>query len=135
MYAIAISLTLKEQDKNEILSLLEYLAYHLKGADKPVVLVHGFLPRRVVLEKGFSTSVVDALDKLFPIQLNLWDGVPLRQEMADVLERLNGDAYVIGDVKEGVAEEVNLYERKEAVNVYRVGRNGIVRLKGSNSES
>lgn len=130
MRSIAVSFTLKDQDENEILEHLASLATYVGTG---TILIHGFLPRRIVLEKEYSTAVVDALDKHFPIQLNLWKDAPLRDDMAQAVFDLSADVFVIGEVKEGVAEEVALYHQYRA-KVYSVGRNGIVRMKNPQPE-
>jgi hypothetical protein len=108
MKTIGISFTLKGQDQEKIFSALETIAKKHGNS----LLVHGFLPRKIVEEKQFPTDVVDKLEALFPLQLNLWKEKPLRVEMAEVLSRLGGKVYVIGEVKEGVEEEISLYKAK-----------------------
>jgi hypothetical protein len=77
---IVIAFTLKGQDQQEIFKLLD----HVKELEPDVVLIHGFLPRRIIMEKQFSTDVVDKLDSLFPNQINLFNGQPLRLCMTEV---------------------------------------------------
>ena len=61
-------------------------------------------------ERSIPTDVVNALENLFPVQLNMYNEKPLREEMVQVAAKLEATVYVIGDIKEGVAEEVALYE-------------------------
>lgn len=106
MKAIVIAFTLKEQELQAIFSKLQLI----KGIEPEAILIHGFMPRREVLERGYSTELLDRLDELYPIQLNMWKGgMPLRPAMAGVAADLEADVYVIGDMKYGVAEEVDLY--------------------------
>lgn len=102
---------MKDQPFEQIKPTLEYLSKALGAQVGLVCLVHGFMPREVVVEKGYSTDVVDTLKELFPIQMNLYEeSGPKRDLMASVLRQNNGVAYTIGEVKEGVMEEVKLYE-------------------------
>ena len=111
MKLIAIAFTLKGQSFDDIKSSLTELSGQLGSKSGNVVLVHGFMPRQAVIDKGFGTEVVDTLAELFPLQLNCYsDGAPQRKQMADVLKSFKGDIYTIGEVKEGVAEEVDLYK-------------------------
>ena len=111
MNYIAISFTLKGQSFDSIKSTLEALSLQTHGTSGNTVLVHGFMPRQAVLEKGFSTEVVDTLSTLFPYQLNCFaGGVPDRKTMAVIIKESHGTVYTIGEVKEGVKEEVDLYE-------------------------
>ena len=111
MRFIAIAFTLKGQSFEEIQLVLEKLSIMHNATNGNVCLVHGFMPRAVVLEKGFGTEVVDTLDKLFPYQLNCYVGGPQRQIMSDIIKQQKGLVYSIGEVKEGVAEEMAEYEK------------------------
>jgi glutaredoxin-related protein len=118
MKSIVIAFTLKGQNFEKIEAELKQLSDRLNttSGEDPVLVIHGFMPRSKVMEKGFSTSVVDALDKLFPHQLNMYSCVtnmPLRKQMAHVALMLNATIYVIGDIAEGVAEEVQIYQSAE----------------------
>lgn len=106
MKTLILAFTLKGQSESEILQVVKEIADRNPNS----ILIHGFLPRKVVVEKGFSTTVVDALEKNFPVQLNMWNEKPLRNEMVDIAKRLGAEIFVIGDIKEGVEEEVNLYK-------------------------
>lgn len=78
------------------------------------VLHHCFLPEKVVIEKGFPTDIYD--DILHPKCENkvcwygtsdyglAWD----RQLMLENLAKLKGIAVFIGEIKEGVAEELEI---------------------------
>lgn len=105
---IVIAFTLKGQDFAKIKQkLIEIHNWH--DVDD-VVLLHGFMPREVIIEKGFSTEVVDALDQLFPTQINFYKDGPLRELMAKAAIALNANLYFVGQIKEGVAEEAKMYE-------------------------
>lgn len=69
------------------------------------------MPEKEVIKRKFSTDVVDCLSGEFPLQLNMYSNGPLRQDMAIVGAKLGANVYVIGDAKEGVHEEVLLYEK------------------------
>lgn len=118
MNAIILAFTLKGQEWNLIKDSIERVAYLAFLEDSPTVLIHGFLPRKVVLEKSFPTDVIDALDEFFPIQLNLYKDQPLRSEMAVVGKALNAKVYIIGEVKEGVAEEEKFYKENGMEIIY-----------------
>lgn len=78
--------------------------------------------RAAVVEKGFSTDVVDTLDALFPLQINCYRNAPQRGVMAALLAQTRGVVYTIGEVKQGVAEEVELYQ-DSGVNICRLPLN------------
>lgn len=106
MQFIIISFTLKGQDFWKIKNKLQDIAKQNPDA----ILIHGFMPRKEVISKGFSTDVLDTLDTLFPIQLNMYkDGKPMREEMVKLSCKLNASIYFIGEIKEGVLEEHELY--------------------------
>lgn len=91
--------------------VLEQLSLQTGATTGAAVLVHGFMSRQAVIDKGFSTEVVDTLDALFPFQLNCYkDGKPDREVMARIMKDSKGSVYAIGAVVDGVAEEVALYE-------------------------
>lgn len=109
MKAIAISFTLKNQPQDKIFAKLEVI----QKANPDALLIHGFLPKKILLEKGFPpTDVIDKLEELFPVQLNMYNEKPLRKEMAQVAVKLNARVYVIGNIIEGVEEDVNSYEKE-----------------------
>lgn len=78
------------------------------------VLHHCFLPEKVVKEKGFDTAIYD--DILHPTSENkvCWFGTSDyglewdRRLMLENLAKLNGVAVFIGEIKEGVLDELNL---------------------------
>lgn len=110
MQAIIIAFTLKGQDFEKIEKVLAEIS---SKKLHPILAIHGFMPRRVLIEKNFPLNVVNALDKHFPMQLNMYyDGQPLRQEMAVVGRKLDATVHLIGEMKEGVAEEIDLYKRE-----------------------
>jgi hypothetical protein len=115
MKVIVIAFTLKGQDQQEIFKLLD----QVKELEPDAIVVHGFLPRDVVIERRFPTDLVDKLDELFPDQINLFNGQPLRHCMAEVAKATGATVYALGDIKDGVAEEVDLY-RARGVNVVNI---------------
>jgi hypothetical protein len=112
MKFIAIAFTMKDQPFEQIAPVLEYLSKATGAQVGMVCLVHGFMPRETVLEKGFSTDVVDKLKELFPLQMNCYNDGPQRDLMASIIKQTKGDVYTIGEVKEGVLEELKLYEQE-----------------------
>lgn len=106
---MVLSFTLKDQDfekiKAKIIEIKDQYPNHF--------LIHGFLPRAEVIAKNIPTDVVDLLDYCFPVQFNMWNGYTLRDLMVNVAQRLDAKIFVIGEVKEGVAEEVELYKKKD----------------------
>lgn len=112
MKAIIIAFTLKGQDFAKIKEQISLLS--MKSGEN-TLLIHGFMPENEVLKRKFSTDVVDCLAAEFPVQCNMYlpgpDGGPLRLEMAEIGKKLDATVYVIGDAKEGVHEEVLLYEK------------------------
>ncbi len=111
MKFVAISFTLKGQSFEDIKLVLEKLSIMHNAVNGNVCLVHGFMPRALVIEKGFGTEVVDTLDKLFPYQMNCYVGGPQREVMASIIKEQRGLVYTIGEIKEGVAEELVAYEK------------------------
>lgn len=111
MKFISIAFTLKDQPFAQIKPGLEYLSKATGAQVGLVCLVHGFMPREVVVDKGYSTEVVDALKELFPMQMNCYNDGPQRDLMASIIKQTHGDVYTVGEVKEGVLEEVKLYEQ------------------------
>lgn len=109
MKAIIIAFTLKGQDFGKISSIVKEIKNNL-GDD--TILIHGFMPRSEVIKRCFSTEVVDLLEDTFPLRLNMYNNGPLREEMAKVAQLLKAESvYVIGEIKEGVAEEVEMYKK------------------------
>ena len=105
MKAIIIAFTLKGQSFEEIKKHL----IAIKERQSPTVVIHGFMPKSEVVERGFSTEVVDTLQELFPVQLNMYNGGPMRLEMVSVAKKLGAEVFVIGEIIEGVKEEVDMY--------------------------
>ncbi|MDR1917017.1 MAG: hypothetical protein LBQ58_10635 [Synergistaceae bacterium] len=109
METIILSFTLKGRDFSEIRERIIDIKHRV---GENVILLHGFMPRREILKRGFSTEIVDFFEKHFPIQLNMYNEGVLREEMADIAQRLNATVYVIGEIKHGVSEEFNLYNSR-----------------------
>lgn len=106
---IAISFTLKGQEVEKIAKVLENIASKVENP----VLIHGFMPRELVVAKGWNTDALDSIEKNFPIRINLYDpniSQPMRQEMANMVFITGGSVHVIGQCVEGVALEVELYQ-------------------------
>lgn len=106
MKAIVLAFTLKEQDKEKILKAVEQVGKDYQNH----ICIHGFMPRKLLEVKLFGTEVIDAIEKAFPIVLNMHNGEKvLRAEMADAAYLLGAKIVVIGAVKYGVDEEMELY--------------------------
>jgi hypothetical protein len=111
MKYIAISFTIKGQKMSDIRPVLEKLSERYAAKDGNTVLIHGFMPRATVVEKGFSTELVDTLDELFPVQVGCYhNGKPNRDAMVAIVTDSEADVYAIGSIVDGVAEEVELYK-------------------------
>lgn len=121
---IGISFTLKGQDFQQINVALLKIKEEIAGRNEKAILVNGFMPKHVVLEKGFSTEVTNTLAELFPLQINCYtDNQPQRKEMASILSEFGGCVYVIGEVVEGVKIEIDEYKAQN-VDVYLMDLNG-----------
>lgn len=111
---IAISFTLKGQPFEKIKPILEIIRDKIRLTNEIPILVHGFMPRSVVLEKGFSTDVVDGLAEIFPLQLNCYvNGKPSRETMAGILDEFSGEAFIVGEIVDGVMEERDFYQMED----------------------
>lgn len=108
MKAIIIAFTLKGQEWGKIRKALADL--RMEVGDRSI-LIHGFMPRWLLQQKGIPLDVVSHLESLFPVQLNMYNMMPLREEMAELGKKLDAEVYVIGEVKEGVQQEVELYQQ------------------------
>lgn len=111
---IVVAFTLKGQDfEQQILPALKQVA-----ADNPdCILIHGFMTRTALEEKGFGTEVVDALDELFPDQkLFFSNGAVDRDGMKNFAYENRATAYIIGRVKDGVKDELVAYV-KAGINI------------------
>jgi len=105
---IVIAFTLKGQEFASIAPVLEKIAALNPDAE----LIHGFMSRADIEAKGFSTEVIDKLDELFAgRQISFYeDNVgPNREAMKNYAYQNSATAYVIGNVKEGVKEEIISY--------------------------
>lgn len=110
MKFIAISFTIKGQKMSDIKPVLEQLSERYAAKSGKTVLIHGFMPRHVVVEKGFPTELVDTLDELFPVQVGCYhNGKPNRDAMVAIVNDSEAEVYAIGSIIEGVEEEVKLY--------------------------
>lgn len=106
MDAIILAFTLKGQDQDTIIKRIESLG----EVYAENICIHGFMPLGKVVAMGFDPAILNAIRKAFPVQLNMYDDAPLRTEMADVGKKLGAKVIVVGDIKEGVKEEVDLYK-------------------------
>jgi len=107
MKAVILAFTLKDQDFDKIAEAVKSVK-NFVGED--YIVIHGFMPRAEVIEKGFDTKVVDLLESTFDIRLNMYkDGKPLRKEMVEVGVKLNARVVVVGEIRDGVKEEVDMY--------------------------
>lgn len=106
MEAIVLAFTLKGQKFEDIANAIKLIGSKTGNNN---ILIHGFMPRKEVEERKFDTSVLDFLEDFFPIRLNMYFGTPLRDDMADVATKLKATVYAIGEIKDGVKEEVDLY--------------------------
>lgn len=103
---IGLSFTLKGQEFLGLLPAIKEVADQNPGA----ILVHGFMPREEVVEKGLPLNVVSTIEHLFPERVSFYkDGAVDREGMKDFLYNNVATVYVIGKIKEGVKEEVLLY--------------------------
>jgi len=86
------------------------------------VRVHNcFLSRKDVEERGFDTGVVDFIESLTDANdINWFYSSPTlamsRVQMLTTIKRLGGIAIFVGEIKEGVLEEMNL-ARELGVNI------------------
>ena len=78
------------------------------------ILHHCFLPEKLVIEKGFSTEIYDDILHSISEHKVCWYGtsdyglVWDRRYMLENLAKLNGLAVFIGEIKEGVQEELEI---------------------------
>lgn len=109
---VSLSFTLKGQELEAIKTTIAKLSAELHERHECVILVHGFMPKDVVIEKGFSLEVVHCLKEHFPHQIEFYkegDLEGMRKRMAAFLKQNKGCAYVIGDATGGVADEIDHY--------------------------
>lgn len=107
---IAISFTLKNQDINDILKVVEKIA----SENPDACLISGFMPVDVVKKKKFDPLVADTLQKLFPVKLDFYDrekDAPARKAMMETVASNRAKVYIIGRIVDGVAEEFELYKK------------------------
>lgn len=102
---ISVHFTMKGQELSHIEPVLEALAQKHKDA----TLIHGHLTREGVVKLGYSTDLVDMLDRYFPHQENYY---MQREEMVEYIASEKATAYVIGAVVDGVKIEADLLEGK-----------------------
>lgn len=105
---IVIAFTLKGQPFEKISPEIDKIKEKVGDA----ILMHGFLPRHKVEAMNFPTTVIDKFDELFPVQLNFWEGIPLRKLMAKTAKAVEAEIFIIGDIIEGVQEEADLYAQE-----------------------
>ena len=108
MKSIILSFTLKGQDLSEIKERILTIKHYIGNN---VILIHGFMSRKELEKRGYSIELNDFFNEHFPVQLNMYNGGVLRKEMAEIADKLNAEIFVIGEIKGGVAEEVELYRK------------------------
>ncbi len=114
MKVIALSFTFKNLSDEEFEQLALEVQNQAVGGN-PILLINGYMPRKVVEEKGYDTKLVDLLDKHFPLQLSMYDRSiqkTRRPEMAELAQQLKAKVVVIGEVKGGVEKDVRCYENR-----------------------
>lgn len=105
---ISIHWTPKGQDVDEFEKNVAFIAGVCSAQD--VHLIHGFMTREMVEEKGFPQTINDALDRWFPGHESVWkDGVLNR----NLLSCGQDVAFVIGELKEGVLEEYKMLKQHQ----------------------
>jgi len=111
---IAVSFTLNNQSFERISSVFYELVDNLEDYyGKNLFIIHGFLPREVVELMNYPTSIVDMFDEKFPnrqINCHDFDLTKMRLDLAQYIRYFKADVYVIGDIREGVADEVANYQ-------------------------
>lgn len=125
-YDASIHFTIKGQTMKEInkkidnwLATQSLIDFSEKAEGEPsAVLHHCFLPREMVVARGFSTEVVDTLDEISGESQVRWFGASddlgmSRLLMLQNIKRLKGIAIFVGEVKEGVKEEYELSSQME----------------------
>lgn len=107
---LAISFTLKGQDADNIIKVVEKIASENPNA----ILINGFMPLDVVNKKGFDPKIAQSLNDNFPAKLDFYDrasDAPLRDEMVKIASVTGAKVYIIGKITDGVAQELELYKR------------------------
>lgn len=106
MKTIVIAFTLKNQDEHLIAGGIKKI-YEKVGA---CIVLSGHLPTVLVNRKKFDNFISNQLDLYFPMRLCLNDGVQVfRKELAAMAMKLDAEVYVIGEIRDGVKEEIDLY--------------------------
>jgi len=121
-FDFSVHFTIKDQSLDDINKKLDDWLVNNKSImdlserdinEPRIVLHHCFLPREIVVEKGFDTKLIDSLDELSEDQVRWFNcgegGLGMsRLLMLQNLKRLSGVALFIGELKEGVKEEYEL---------------------------
>lgn len=115
---VSVHFTIKDQSFESLRILLNKLVttweptFVFTNNEIGTVVVHCFLPKEVVKEKGYSMDLYDQLlDPFFPKQQCIFREGDIQRSRENLLSRVkeeNGYAIFIGDVKEGVQEEWDL---------------------------
>lgn len=122
-FDFSIHFTLKEQSLDSIKEKLRKWycenvgTIDLTSKDRQTVMHHCFLPREIVIENAYSTSLVDMLDTITKTQVRWYNAgieglTESRWRMFENLKRVGGVAIFIGDIKEGVKEELEIANEK-----------------------
>jgi hypothetical protein len=112
----SIHFTIKDQELDVIQDKFQKFVNEsgLLNEENSTVRIHScFLPRKVVEKQGFDTALVDYLETLTDNNDVNWyyAGTTLgmsRIQMLENIKRLGGVAIFIGEVRDGVLEELNL---------------------------
>lgn len=123
-YDVSIHFTIKDQSIESISQKLnrfiddnaKQLQFDFSYRTEPrTVLHHCFLPEKIVVEKGFSNEIYEAILEPLAEDKICWHGVSGdlglvwdRQYMLENIKKLNGLALFIGDIKEGVKDEFDI---------------------------
>lgn len=105
---IVIAFTLKGQEFEHIAPVIEMIA----RINPAATLIHGFMSRADVEKKGFKDDINDKFEELFGNrQISFYEdnaGVN-REAMKNFAYENKAEVYVIGNVKDGVKEELIAY--------------------------
>ena len=119
---VSIHFTIKGQSVGEIAGKLENarkdgllpFEFSIEEQEVRTVLHHCFLPEKLVKERKFSTEIYDrVLNPMTVHQVCWFDASHLgllwsRKLMLENIKKTNGVAVFVGEIKEGVEEELRL---------------------------
>jgi len=115
--------TVKGQNISDIERVFENADLPFHNDLTSIQLHHCFLTKEEVIQKGFSTSVVDMLERCSD-NIICWNKSSetlfnARANMITTVNRAHGTAIFIGDIIEGVLEEYNLAEQS-GINIIKI---------------